>query len=138
MSGRPDIELALDVRSYETVVVIAGQDSDYEYPDNWVKPESLNDIKREDLVPVFVIDRVEIQRKTLAHLAEMHPRMVAFAIASVDHEKQVRRMITALFPWNRVWTISSAFGKLLVTDDCRGPAYDREQIVDMRPPLAEV
>ena len=135
MSGRPDIELALDVRSYETVVVIAGQESEYPYPEEWSKPDSLRSIEtsKDVLQPVFVVDRVEIQRKTLAQMAEMNPRLVAFAVANVEHEKQVRRMVTSLFPWNEVWTVSTSFGKLLVTKDATGKAYDRNDVVDMRP-----
>jgi hypothetical protein len=140
--------MALDVRSYEKVVVIAAQDSTFQYPEHWVKPARLSDL--DGLViggnemykvnpdyplamSVVVVDRVEIQRKTLSQLAERYPRMIAFAISSVDHEKQVRRMVTALFPWNEIWTVYSSFGKLLVTKDAVGKAYDRGKLVDMRP-----
>ncbi len=127
MSSRPDLELALDVRSYERVVVITGQDSTYQYPENWIRPESIADLEL-DAESIVVVDRVELQRKTLAQIGEAAPRMVAFAVASIDHEKQIRRMITALYPWNRVWTIFTSFGKLLVTDDVKGLPYDRETI----------
>lgn len=151
MSARPDIELALDVRSYEKVVVIAGQDSTFQYPEHWVKPSKLSDLDEMSIggndtykvnpdfplaMSVVVVDRVEIQRKTLAHLAENGPRLIAFAIANVDHEKQVRRMVTALYPWNEVWTVYTSFGKLLVTKDLVGKAYDRSRVVDMRPEAA--
>lgn len=132
MSSRPDLELALDVRSYERVVVIAGQDSTYQYPETWVQPAKLSDLKIDE-ESIVVIDRVEIQRKTLGQIAEGKPRLVAFAVASVDHEKQVRRMVTSLFPWNEVWTVFTSFGKLLVTKDVRGAAYDRYDVMDMRP-----
>ena len=102
-SSRPDIELALDVRSYEKVVVVAGQDSTYDYPETWVQPSRTADLQVNGEC-VVIIDRVEIQRKTLAQIAQANPRLVAFAVASVDHEKQVRRMVTSLFPWNEVWT----------------------------------
>lgn len=147
MSSRPDIELALDVRSYEKVIVIAGADSTYQYPDHWVRPTKLADLDGQTLggnesvkadpryplaATVVVVDRVEIQRKTLAQLAEKYPRLIAFAVANVEHEKQVRRMVTALFPWNEVWTVYTSFGKLLVTKDAVGASYDRASVVDMR------
>lgn len=135
MSSRPDIELALDVRSYERVIVIAGQDSTHQYPESWEKPASVAALTVDE-ESVVVIDRVEIQRRTLAQIAEGRPRLVAFAVASVDHEKQVRRMITALFPWNEVWTVFTSFGKLLVTKDAVGKAYDRDTVVDMRDGIA--
>lgn len=147
MSSRPDIELALDVRSYERVIVIAGQDSTYQYPEHWVKPSKLSELDGMTLggnemyyidpqyplaMTVVVVDRVEITRRTLAQLASKHPRLIAFAVANVDHEKQVRRMITSLFPWNEVWTVYTSFGKLLVTKDAVGASYDRDSVVDMR------
>lgn len=140
--------MALDVRSYEKVVVIAAQDSTFQYPENWVKPVRLSDLDEMTIggnetfkvdpnyplaMSVVVVDRVEIQRKTLSQLAERYPRLLAFAIANVDHEKQVRRMVTSLFPWHEIWTIYSSFGKLLVTKDLVGNAYDRSKLVDMRP-----
>jgi hypothetical protein len=85
---------------------------------------------------VVIVDRVELQRKTLTSIALGRPRLVAFAVASIDHEKQVRRMITALFPWNEVWTVFTSFGKLLVTKDIQGEPYDRDNLVDMRDGIA--
>jgi hypothetical protein len=129
MSSRPDLELALDVRSYEKVVVIAGPDSTYQYPESWVRPTKSADIQI-DGESVIVVDRVELQRRTLIQIAEAGPRLVAFAVASVEHEKQIRRMVTSLFPWNEVWTLFTSFGKLLVTKDVTGPAYERDDVVD--------
>ena len=134
-SNRPDIELALDVRSDEKVVVIAGQDSEYQYPERWTKPTRLSELSADEL-SVVIVDRVEIQRRTLAQIAESRPRLVAFAVASVEHEKQVRRLVTSLFPWNEVWTVFTSFGKVLVTKDVRGAAYDRSQVIDMREGVA--
>lgn len=133
MSSRPDIEIALDVRSNERIVVLSSPDSTFEYPENWVRPAKLSDLEV-DSQTVVIVDRVEIQRRTLAQVAEGFPRLVAFAVANIDHEKQVRRMVTSLFPWNEVWTVFTSFGKLLVTKDTVGKAYDRELVVD---PLSE-
>jgi hypothetical protein len=130
MSSRPDIELALDIRSYEKIVVLTGQDSSHQYPDEWIRPAKLSDLEVNE-ESVVVVDRVELQRKTIAQIAEGKPRLVAFAVANVDHEKQVRRMVTSLFPWNEVWTVFTSFGKLLITKDVKGLAYDRDEIVDV-------
>lgn len=139
--------MALDVRSYEKVIVIAGAESEYQYPEGWIRPAKLSDLDGQTLggnelykvdpnfplaMTVVVVDRVEIQRKTLSQLAEKYPRLIAFAVANVEHEKQVRRMVTSLFPWNEVWTVYTSFGKLLVTKDAVGVAYDRSTLVDMR------
>lgn len=151
MSSRPDIELALDVRSYEKIVVISGQESPYQHPDHWIKPAKLSDLQDTVIggndtykvdpryplaMAIVVIDRVEVQRKTLLQIAAGYPRMVAFAVANLDHEKQVRRMLTSLFPWSEVWTLYTSFGKLLVTKDAIGTGYDRSKLVDMREGIA--
>jgi hypothetical protein len=151
MSGRPDIELALNVRSYEKVIVIADHGSMYRYPEHWVKLSKLSDLDEMSLggnemyridpqyplaMTVVVVDRIEIKRRTLTQLASRYPRLIAFAVANVDHEKQVRRMITSLFPWSEVWTFYTSFGKLLVTKDVVGTVYDRDRIVDMREGIA--
>jgi hypothetical protein len=140
--------MALDVRSYEKVIVLADPESTFQYPEEWVRPAKLSELDDQSLggselfkidpkyplaMTVVVVDRVEIQRKTLAQLAEKYPRLIAFAVANVEHEKQVRRMVTALFPWNEVWTVYTSFGKLLVTKDAVGVEYDRNTVVDMRP-----
>lgn len=135
MSNRPDIELALDVRSDEKVIVIAGQESEYQYPERWVKPARLSELEIDETT-VVIIDRVEVQRRTLAQIAEGRPRLVGFAVASVEHEKQVRRLVTSLFPWNEMWTVFTSFGKVLMTKDVRGASYDRNQVVDMREGIA--
>lgn len=136
MSTRPDIEIALDVRSYERVIVITGQDSTHQYPDGWIRPDKHTDLELNE-ESVVVVDRVELQRKTMSQIAEAKPRLVAFAVASIDHEKQVRRMITSLYPWNEVWTIFTSFGKLLITKDAKGPSYDRDEVVDVCGPAGQ-
>lgn len=121
MSNRPDLELALDVRSYERVVVISNPTSVYDYPDDWERPTSLSDA-RVDAESVVLVDRTEVSWKTFASLASGGPRLFAFAVDGVEHEKRVRRMITALFPFNEVWTIWTTLGKTLITKDARGRA----------------
>ena len=119
MSTRPEIELALDVRSYERIVVLSSPDSPHEYPESWVKPQKAGDLGQIDAETIVVVDRVEIQRPTLAAIGERGPRLIAFAPQGVDQEKSMRRMLTTLFPWAEVWTLFTAFGKVLVTKDAR-------------------
>lgn len=121
MSSRPDIALALDVRSYEHVVVISKPDSEYDYPEDWSRPTSLAEA-HVDGETVVIVDRVDVAWKSFASLAAGRPRLFAFAVNGVEQEKKVRRMITALFPWNEVWTVWTSFGKTLITKDARGEA----------------
>lgn len=119
---RPEINLALDVRSYESVVVLSGRLEFADYPEGWLKPENLDEL-HVDSETVVIIDRAEIQPSTLELISTGGPRLVAFAVSSIEHEKQVRRMITTFFPWSEVWTIPTTFGKMLVSKDVRGPLY---------------
>ncbi len=131
MSNRPDITLALDVRSYERVVVISNPDSVYDYPEEWVRPNGLADAQV-DTETVVIVDRIEMSRRGLSTIAAAGPRLMAFATTNVDQEKSVRRLIKSLYPWAEVWDVSTSFGKLLVSKDIRGIAYDRDVILDMR------
>jgi hypothetical protein len=47
---------------------------------------------------------------------------------NVEQEKSMRRMLSALYPWSELWTVSTSFGKLLVTKDAVGPTYDRSAV----------
>lgn len=121
MSSRPDIALALDVRSYEKVVVISKPDAVYDYPESWERPSALGEAKV-DGHSVVIVDRIDLSWKSFATLARGCPRLFAFAVSGVEQEKRVRRMVTALFPWNEVWTVWTTFGKTLVTKDAQGEA----------------
>lgn len=121
MASRPDISVALDLRGYEEVVVISKSDSVYDYPEGWRRSTSISDSKI-DGETVVIVDRTELSWKSFAALALGRPRLFAFAVSGVEHEKRVRRMVTALFPWNEVWTVWTSFGKTLITKDARGEA----------------
>jgi hypothetical protein len=121
MSSRPDIELALDVRSYEQVVVISKPDVVYDYPERWSRPTGASEA-HVDSETVVIVDRVDVSWRTFATLAESGPRMFAFVVNGVEQEKRVRRMVTALYPWNEVWTVWTSYGKTLITKDARGDA----------------
>lgn len=132
-NSRPDIELALDVRSYERVVILADPQSTFAYPEHWQRPPKGPDAVPVDSETVLVVDRVEIYRKTLAAVGARRPRLIAFAPADVEQEKSMRRTLRTVYPWAEVWEFHTSFGKLLVTKDAVGPAYDRDDVVDMRP-----
>jgi len=136
MSNRPDIELALDVRSYERIVVLSDTGSTYPYPEHWNRPTKGSDIGRVDGETIVVVDRVEVYRKTLASIGSKGPRLVAFAPANVDQEKSMRRTLRSVYPWAEVWELHTSFGKLLVTSGVRGEAYDRDFVIDQRPVAA--
>ena len=87
-NNRPDIELALDVRSYERIVVLSDPGSTYPYPEHWKRSQSAHEIQADSIV---VVDRVEVYRKTLAAIGAKSPRLIAFAPANVDQEKSMRR-----------------------------------------------
>lgn len=124
MSNRPDIALALDVRSDENVVVVS-KDLDAQYPTWWVRPQSVHETAV-DPGSVVVVDRVELSRRSFAQLAAGCPRLFAFIVppGGIEYEKQVRRMVTALYPWSELWTIWTSMGKALVTKDAKGDAYE--------------
>jgi hypothetical protein len=135
-SNRPDIELALDVRSYERVVVLSDPQSTFTYPEHWHRPMRGTDIGRIDAETVVIVDRVEVYRKTVSQVGAGHPRLIAFAPANVEQEKSMRRTLRSVYPWAELWEIHTSFGKILVTKDARGPEYDRDSVVDMRAPAA--
>lgn len=128
---RPTIELALDIRSDESVVLYTDPSSTYEYPERWQKPRSLHDTTI-DPFTVVIFDRCDVTKKQLAHAALSEARMVAICPIDVDHEKYVRRMLAAMYPWTEVFTTSTAFGKVLMLSP-KGQPYDRDRITDTRP-----
>ena len=132
-SNRPDIELALDVRSYECVVVLVNPEAPQGYPDSWIQVQSKEGLAAVVPDSVVVIDRIDVLPRTLAAIGANRPRLIAMAPRGVEQEKAMRRMLVAIHPWSEVWTLSSSFGKLLVTKDAVGEAYDRDLVRDERP-----
>lgn len=128
---RPTIELALDIRSDERVVLFTDPSSTYEYPERWIAPRTLHDVEF-DVFTVVVFDRCDVTKKQLATAAAAEVRMVAICPIDVDHEKYVRRMLAAMYPWTEVFTTSTAFGKVLMLSP-KGQPYDRLRITDDRP-----
>lgn len=119
MSNRPDLEEALDLRSDETLVVLR-------------EPPTSGDLMNIHEGSVVVFDRIDATKRTLGAIGVLRPRLVALVPNGVEQEKAMRRQITASYPWAEVWTISSSFGKLLVTKDVQGRPYDRDLIEDQR------
>lgn len=131
---RPDIELALDVRSYERVVVLSNPESEYDYPESWIRPTRGGDelTKSLDELCIVIVDRIEVSRRTLAQIGAKGPRILAFAPQGVEQEKSLRRTLKSVYPWAEVWETSTSFGKVLYTKDAVGKAYDRDTMIDMR------
>ena len=130
---RTPIELALSVRSYERIVCLADPDHDRaDYPEHWHLPRTLRD-SGIDQNSVVVVDRIELSPKALGLVAGRHPRLIAFALSSVDHYKSTRRLIKLCYPFSDIWELNDIdMAKLLVTN-ARGLPYDRDRIQDMRP-----
>lgn len=131
---RPQIELAMDVRSYERVVLLKDPTSEYEYPEHWVQARGLNDMYI-DAETVVVFDRTDVTQKQLVACALGEARMVAICPMDVPHEKQVRRMLSILYPWTHVHDASTSFGKVLMCSP-KGQPYDRDRITDDRPQVS--
>jgi len=133
-TSRPEIETALDVRSYERVVVLSNPDSTYDYPEGWIRPTRGGDelTQNIDAQTVVLVDRIELSRKTLASIGAKSPRILAFAPLNVEQEKFLRRTLRSVYPWAEVWETSTAIGKVLFTKDATGKGYDRDTMLDMR------
>lgn len=132
MNTNPNIELCLNVRSYEKVVLLA-EDGGHTYPERWQRPGSeteLHDAINAD--SVVLIDRIDVARKSLVTVASKGPRLVAFAPSNVEQEKIMRKTIRTMFPWAEVWEIQSSLGKLLVSNGINGKPYDRDNVRDDR------
>lgn len=132
-SNRPDIELALDVRSYERVVVLINPDSPDCYPDSWTQVKSKEGFDSISNDSIVVIDRIDVFPRMLTTIGAKRPRLIAMVPRGVEQEKAMRRTLAAVYPWSETWTLSSSFGKLLVSKDAVGGEYDRDSIRDERP-----
>lgn len=128
---RPSIELALDVRSDEKVVLFTDPSSTYDYPEQWLRPRGLHDAELDPMSTV-IFDRMEVTRKQIMTCAASEVRMIGICPIDVDHEKYVRRMITSLYPWTQVYEASTSFGKVLMLSP-KGAPYDRDRIDDSYP-----
>lgn len=128
---RPHIELTLDVRSDEKVVLFTDQSSTYDYPEHWLRPRGIHDAEL-DPMSVVIFDRMDVTRKHVVACAANEVRMIGICPIDVDHEKYVRRMITSLYPWTQVYEASTTFGKVLMLCP-RGAPYDRDRIDDSYP-----
>lgn len=134
MSSKPEIELALGVRSDERIVVISSRGTAVTYPESWARPTNLEELRFSiDPTSVVIVDGVDVTRRTFNMIGELSPRILAVAPMNEDHARSVRRTITSLYPWAEFWNINSSLGKLIVTKDAVGRAYDREAVIDFRP-----
>lgn len=124
---RPAIDLALDVRTDERVVLFTDPSSTYEYPENWVHARTLHDANI-DPYTIVVFDRMDVSKKQIIAAAVSEARMVAICPIDVDHEKYIRRMLASLYPWTEVFTTSTSFGKVLMCTP-KGQPYDRDRIL---------
>lgn len=131
--NRPDIELVLDVRSYERVVVISRRDLPRTYPASWDRPESLSDML-ELVVPesVVVVDGAEVTRRTYASISQRGPRLLAVVVTGEEHARSIRKALVSVQPWCDLHAFNTSLGRLVVAHRFCGRAYDRDLVVDMR------
>ena len=136
MSNRSDLELSLDVRSFEQVVVLAPDDSAEKrtYPDHWVRPTTATQLQEAVIMQnsVVIVDRVDVNMRTLSTIGQGNVRLVAFIPQDREQEIAMRRLVTATYPWTRTWDHATASGKAIVFEGIVGQAYDRDRILDMR------
>lgn len=134
MKNPNGILTALDVRSDEDVIVLGRG----EYPEDWVL---LGAGVHEDVVgphSVVLVDRTFLPRQSIASIVSAAPRMLAFltdgSTDGVAYEKQVRRLMTAMYPWAELYRFSTEDGILLAIWTAPGQSvYDRDSVIDMRP-----
>jgi hypothetical protein len=126
--SRPGPELALGLRSHERIAVVSDGDPG-DYDDSWVYlghgDFGSYQLPEDSLV---LVDRVEPTVGLISVIGCYGPRILAMAPRNVEQEKSMRRMLSALYPWSELWTVSTSFGKLLVTKDAVGPTYDRSAV----------
>lgn len=131
--SKPELEVALDVRSWERVVVISNRDSHAAYPDEWVRPAGLDDLLLGlDQDSVLIIDGIDVSRRALSLIGERFPRIMGIMPLNEEHSRAMRRVLASLYPWAEFWSVVSARGRLLVVKGAVGRPYDRDLVVDMR------
>ena len=128
---RPNVELAMDLRSWERVVLFTDPESTYEYPEAWIRPHGMQDAFI-DGECVVLFDRVTVSAKTIVAVVSRGARMVGFCPVDVEHERFLRRALSTLYPWSEVYTASSAFGKVLMVSPGGQHPYDRNRVIDER------
>ncbi len=121
---RPDIHVALDVRSWERVVAFVRQDATREPPEHWQLPKSIHEAGVDEET-VVIFDRVEVSKKTVIACVVRKARIIAFCPIDVPHERTIRRGLANLYPFSEVWTAYTTSGKVLMTCP-RGEPYDHE------------
>jgi len=131
-SNRPNIELVLDVRSYERVVVIANRDQSRTYPAAWFRPLTLSEMLLL-VVPesVVVVDGAEPTRRTYASISQRRPRLVAVTVTGEEHARSVRKALLSVQPWCELYSLNSSLGRLVVAHGFSGRPYDRYELPDM-------
>jgi hypothetical protein len=114
---RPSIETSFDLRSDESLVVITSN-TDRQYPSKWSVfgiDDFLLALSTIDHCSSVLIDRTDIRESELIDIAARSPRLVGIVPIDVDHERSIRRMVTNTYPFSELWTIPTAFGKVLLS-----------------------
>lgn len=116
MLDENSVDLCLDVRSYEQVIVLDDQgSSNRPYPDHWIRSQDF-DFSGVDNTAVVIIDRISLSRAQIEKLSHCAPRLAAFIPMDVDSERRIRSSLKQIFPWGDSWTVNSKIGKMIITD----------------------
>jgi hypothetical protein len=131
LSSKTSLDVALDVRSYERVVVIS--DSGRSYNPDWVYLNGMQECI-EAITPdsVVIVDAMSLTYPIIETIGWMHPRLLAFRPTSDDHARSIKKLLTAMYPWHESWVISTDVGRFIVVKGIVGQGYDRDSVVDMR------
>lgn len=133
--SRPDIELALDVRSYERVVLIAGRDSTTPHPSHWHRPSTLSEML--SLVPdsgIVVVDHgVVVTRRTYEGISIRGPRALCVGVTGDENARSMRKLLLSIQPWCDLHSFMTDMGRVVVAYRFTGRPYDRDAVIDMRP-----
>lgn len=128
---RHDFADVLDIRSDDRVILISSELNRFRHPDWW---EIYSSVTQAGVSPdsAVIVDGVEMTRRTMESLLRPRPRLTAFVVTSIDHERSIRRKLEAMYPWSDMWAgggIWTVAGRVLITE-ARGIPYGRDSFVD--------
>lgn len=138
MNDTFEINSALDVRSYEKVMVFSHPLDVPINPGGWIDSSSPSlNVSEIDAETVVVI--MGGWRGSLAHITQQSPRLIAFIPRDEHDVITFKREMLELYPWSESWTFNNVqlsrqqWGGVVVVKSSFGLPYDRSAVVDLRP-----
>jgi len=131
-NGRTDISIVLDIRSYERVVLIS-KNQVRQYPESWVRPNSLSEmLLLVSADSVVIVDGTDVTRRAYGEISRRQPRIVALTARDETQARSARRLLSSVQPWCELYSVGSSLGRVVFATGFHGEAYDRERVVDTR------